>query len=130
MLEINTRTGRLKLRAVWELLRYDLVFALRGFHGIRRGLGRRDSNRRPADGVETAIFEAVEWAAALYWKRVRCLQRSAAAARLLRAHGIPAELVIGCRLAPFVAHAWVEIEGRVLSGPSGYPQKLEILERA
>jgi Transglutaminase-like superfamily/Coenzyme PQQ synthesis protein D (PqqD) len=43
-----------------------------------------------------------------------CLPRSLALFRFLRAMGLPAEHVIGCRRAPFFAHAWVECGGRVV----------------
>jgi len=120
----------LKLRALWELLRYDMVAGVGGFRAVRRGLPKADPARKPADGLDVAISQAVDWAAAFYWKRVLCLQRSIAATRLLRAYGVPAELVIGCRLAPFAGHAWVEVEGRIPSGPAAYPQRLAILDRA
>jgi hypothetical protein len=120
----------LRLRALWELLRYDLVAAVWGFRGVRGGLGKADPQRKPADGFDVAVSEAVDWAAAFYWKRVLCLQRSSAATRLLRAYGVTAELVIGCRLAPFAGHAWVEVDGRLLSGPGAFPQHLQVLDRA
>ena len=91
---------------------------------------RMDPNRHPGDEVDREISRAVDWAAAIYFKRVLCLQRSIAATRLLRAYGVKAELVIGCRLAPFVGHAWVEVDGRILSGPAAYPQHLQVLDRA
>jgi hypothetical protein len=43
-----------------------------------------------------------------------CLPRSLALFRFLRMMGFPAEHVIGCRRAPFFAHAWVECSGRVV----------------
>ena len=120
----------LRLRALWDLLRYDMVATVSGFRGVRRGLPKPDPNSPPHDGLDLVISQAVDWAAALYWKRVLCLQRSITATRLLRAYGVKAELVIGCRLAPFAGHAWVEVEGRVLNGPAAYPQHLQILDRA
>ena len=120
----------LRIRAFWELLRYDIVASVAGFAAVRRGLPRLDKNCRPADGMDGAVSKAIDWAVAFYWKPVLCLQRSIAATRLLRAYGVPAELVIGCRLAPFVGHAWVEVGERILSGPAGYPQHLAVLDRA
>ena len=60
------------------------------------------------------ISLAVDLAAALYFKPVLCLQRSAAAACLLKKQGHPAEMVIGVQQLPFVAHAWVELNGMVI----------------
>jgi hypothetical protein len=119
----------LVVAALWELFQYDVIVALRGFRGVHRALRRRAAAgpRRPE--LEAPICRAVESAASVYWKRVRCLQRSAAAARLLRAYGVPAELVIGCTLAPFFSHAWVEVEGRVLNTSPAYAQELHVLER-
>ncbi len=121
--------ARLVIRAFWEFLRYDLVAAVSGFRGVHRQLGEVSMLRSPAVTPE-AITEAVDAAASLYWKRARCLQRSIVTARMLRANGFGAELVIGYRMAPFMGHAWVELDGRVLNGSSAYPQKLQILHRA
>jgi len=125
----STRTV-LRLRAIWELLRYDMVAAVAGFRGVRRGLPKPNPKGPPGDACDVAISQAVDWAAAFYWKRVLCLQRSIAATRLLRAYGVKADLVIGCRLAPFMGHAWVEVEGRVVNGPPAYAQHLQVLDRA
>jgi len=47
----------------------------------------------------------------------KCLRESTALWYLLRRRGYPAELVLGARtlLGPFEAHAWVELEGKVLN---------------
>lgn len=45
-----------------------------------------------------------------------CLERSMALYRLLLGSGLPAEHVIGVRLQPFLAHAWVECNGEPLLG--------------
>lgn len=50
--------------------------------------------------------------------------------RILRACGVPAELVIGCRPVPFFSPAWVEVRGRALNNCAGFQQKLLVLERA
>jgi hypothetical protein len=68
-------------------------------------------------------------AQSLYWKRALCLQRSVATTRLLRQHGIRAELVIGYRADPFMSHAWVEIDGQVVNDSPAYQQRLRVLER-
>jgi hypothetical protein len=60
------------------------------------------------------ISHAVDLAVAFYFKPVLCLQRSAAAACLLKEEGHPAEMIIGVQQLPFLAHAWVELNGRVI----------------
>ena len=69
------------------------------------------------------ISRSVDLAAALYFKPVLCLQRSAAAACLLKKHGYPAEMVIGVQQVPFAAHAWVELNGAVF-GDKPYMQEI------
>ena len=66
-------------------------------------------------------------ASCLYWKPVRCLQRSLCTARLLRIHGVAAQLVIGYRAMPFLSHAWVESDGRVVNDSPVYRQRLRVL---
>jgi hypothetical protein len=117
-------------RVLWELARYDLLFACRGLQGVRPRRGQRAPLPR-ASGVEweAAICETVQSVAPFYWKPIRCLQRSIVTARLMRNHGILAEVVIGYRAAPFFSHAWVEVAGRVANDSPIYQRRLQVLER-
>jgi hypothetical protein len=47
----------------------------------------------------------------------------------MRDRGIPAEVVIGYRAAPFFSHAWVEVAGRVVNDSPIYQMRLQVLER-
>jgi hypothetical protein len=50
----------------------------------------------------------------------RCLRRSLVLLQLLERRGISANLVIGARAGPdFLAHAWIEHEGRPLLSTAG-----------
>jgi hypothetical protein len=102
-------------QALAELIYVDFV-RLRGFSAIRGILGRLPDQSPVSAGLEAvpAVVQAVGIAKVLYVKPVFCLQYSAAITRLLRRRGVPAELVIGCHLAPMYAHAWVEVEGKVV----------------
>lgn len=75
------------------------------------------------------ILRAADLAAILYFKEVKCLQRSAVVARLLRRRGFPAELVIGIQHVPFRAHAWVEMNGSVLNDKIYVSQMYSVIER-
>jgi hypothetical protein len=124
-----SRTEKTVLYAcvLWELVRYDVLFAFRGMRGVRPRTARA---ARTGDArVEAAICEAVRSVAPFYWKPVRCLQRSIVTARLMRGHGIRAEVVIGYRPAPFFSHAWVEVAGRVVNDSPIYQVRLQVLER-
>ena len=126
---------------LWELIRYDLLFACRGLRGVRPGrhkmrqaLSHADRTHGNASGaehveIETTICEAVRSIAPFYWKPIRCLQRSIVTARLMQRYGIPAEVVIGYRAVPFFSHAWVEVAGRAASDSPTYQKRLQVLER-
>jgi hypothetical protein len=75
------------------------------------------------------ICSAVDIACVFYWKQALCLQRSATLACLLRRYGIRAQLVIASRPMPFQAHAWVEVEGRVVNDKPDVQQIYAVLER-
>lgn len=69
--------------------------------------------------VRGKICSAVEEACLWYPKRSMCLQRSAVTTCILRSYGVAARMVIGIRPMPFMAHAWVEVDGAVLNDRAG-----------
>jgi len=120
----------LYLRLAKELFQYDLAGATLGFRSVHRELQPHVSCRQSSSPeLEAVVCEAVCRIAPFYWKRVQCLQRSVITARVLRAYGAHAEVVIGYRLAPFLAHAWVEVAGRVVNDSPAFQSRLKVLER-
>jgi hypothetical protein len=104
------------VRGLLALGHIDLLTRLRAFPGIHRALERaRPTDPQPLSPLAWRITAAVNRAAALYYQRRWCLQRSAACAYLLRRHGFDAELVLGVQVLPFIAHAWVEMDGEVIN---------------
>lgn len=104
------------LEAYWMLVRFERWVARGDFRSLYdqvRGFPLRNQLAAP-DTIER-ICSAVDLASIWYWKRVRCLERSASTACLLRSRGVPAQLVIGAQCIPFKAHAWVEVYGRVVN---------------
>jgi transglutaminase superfamily protein len=71
----------------------------------------------------------MDLACVLYFKRVLCLQRSAATTLLLRRYGWRAEMVTGVQILPFASHAWVEIEGTVVNDKPYMLDIYQVLER-
>jgi len=119
----------LVFRAFAELLWIDCLL-LRGFSVVYQAVRRfpaRDLKSTSATG--TAICHAVDLACVFYFKEVLCLQRSAAATRLLRNSGIAAEMVIGIQPCPFRAHAWVEIAGHVVNDKPYVPERYAVMDR-
>ena len=116
------------LRALYELIRYEVIVSLRGIGCILRQMHEQSaSKKRSSRESERAICDAVLLATCFYWKPVLCLQRAACTVRLLRSRGIDARMVIGYRSAPFFSHAWVEVHGRVVYGSPAYKQQLQPL---
>jgi len=92
--------NQLRLRVLWELVRYDVLSKISGFPGIRRRMRpARTSVARPA--LPEAVCQAVACITSFYWKPLLCLQRSVVTARVMRAMGIQADVVIGYRAYPF-----------------------------
>lgn len=117
--------------SLYEIVRYEVVLAWRGFGCILRQLRRQPVTPKHATAeLERAICDAVLLAACFYWKPVLCLQRAVCTVRLLRKCGIGARLTIGYRPAPFFSHAWVEVDGRVVYGSAAYQQRLQTLVTA
>jgi hypothetical protein len=120
----------LVLEAYWRLIEFDLYLAQGDFstlHQKVRGCPVR-AGRQSVDVVER-ICGAVDMASIWYWKEVLCLQRSAATACLLKRYGLPAQLLIGTQARPFKAHAWVEVDGRVVNDKPYIPEIYTVLDR-
>jgi hypothetical protein len=121
---------RLVLESWLLLLYFDYVMRLRDFKRLH-GIVREHKVRHAEKGDETneQLCHAMDLACVFYFKRVQCLQRSAATTVLLRRHGWKAEFVIGAQLLPFMSHAWVEIEDRVVNDKPYIPEIFQVLER-
>lgn len=104
-----------------SLLGFEMTYALVRKCPVRR----RRSQRVGGPDVGWAVDEACVW----YFKRARCLQRSAVSTWLLRLHGIDASLVIGFRPVPMESHAWVEVDGQVVNDRPQYQRFFQVLDR-
>ncbi len=118
------------LRAYLRLLLFDLYLARNDFAGLYKKVRSCPIKTGPtaSDGIEQ-IRSAVDMACVWYWKEVLCLQRSAATAYLLKQFGASAQLVIGAQQMPLKAHAWVEIDGRVVNDKSYVREMYAVLDR-
>jgi hypothetical protein len=106
----------LVLRAYLMLVYFDLYLIRGNFSVLHKKVREYPMSR--VIGFPTAterVCAAVDIACIWYWKEVLCLQRSAATACLLRGYGVAAQLVIGAQQMPFKAHAWVEVDGRIVN---------------
>ena len=120
----------LVLQAYLKLIQFDLYLARGDFDGLYNRVRNFPVRNKPwsAKTVEQ-ICSAVDTACIWYWKEALCLQRSAATACLLKRFGAPAQLVIGAQQMPFRAHAWVEIDKRVVNDKPYTPELYPVLDR-
>jgi hypothetical protein len=117
--------------ALTALALVDVVMMAAGFarfHRLVRGFPTV-GERRGAPEAVSAICSTVDRAAVYYFKRAWCLQRSATTACLLRLYGVGAQLVIGVEKQPFYAHAWVEVDGRVVNDHPSVQRRYMVIER-
>jgi len=120
----------LVLKAYLKLIHFDLYLARRNFAALYDKVRNYPvGTRTPAPGAIEEICSAVAMACIWYWKEALCLQRSAATACLLKKCGVRAQMVIGAQQMPFKAHAWVEVDGRVVNDKPYTPEMYAVLDR-
>jgi hypothetical protein len=106
----------LVLQAYSKLIYFDFYLARGNFAALYQKVRKyRIGSPVELPDVTERICAAVDMACIWYWKEVLCLQRSAATACLLKRYGVPAQMMIGAQQMPFRAHAWVEVDGRVVN---------------
>jgi hypothetical protein len=113
-----------------RLLYFDILMCSRKFETVHAAVRRQRTCAPDSQGhTYIDICYAMDLACVFYFKRVLCLQRSAATAVLLRRHGWNAEMVIGAQILPFQSHAWVEIGDRVVNDKPYVTEMFQVLER-
>jgi transglutaminase superfamily protein len=120
----------LVLKAYLKLIYFDLYLAQGNFAALydkvrNYPVAARMPDPDDLERINSAIDRACIW----YWKEALCLQRSAATACLLKKYGVPAQMVIGAQQIPFKAHAWVEVDGRVVNDKPYTPEIFAVLDR-
>jgi hypothetical protein len=121
----------LVLKAMVMLLQFELYLMRADFASLYEKVRCYPVRRvTPLPNTATQICSAVELACIWYWKEVLCLQRSATVTCLLRNRGVAAVFVIGAQQIPFRAHAWVEVNGKVINERSDVRTSYAVLDRA
>jgi hypothetical protein len=111
------------------LLYLDCLMHFGGFARIHKTVRKlKVRSRLEERQCDKDLALAVDIACVFYFKRVLCLQRSAALAMLLRREGIDAKMIIGAQLLPFLSHAWVEVGGSVINDKPYIGQIFQVLD--
>lgn len=106
----------LVLRALARLILFDLYLLRGNFNVLHQKVRNHPVAKKTyTQAVIDQVIYAMDMASIWYYKEIKCMQRSAAVASLLRDFGIPAEMVIGSQQVPFKSHAWTEVDGKVVS---------------
>ncbi len=120
----------LGLQAYVKLIHFDFYLARKNFSALYGKVRSYPVGKNQASpNIVERVCQAVDMACIWYWKEVLCLQRSAVATCLLKKYGVPAQMVIGAQQMPFKAHAWVEVDGRVVNDKSYTPGMYAVLDR-
>lgn len=103
------------IRCVLLLLAADVSLRTAGLRRTARWAERLAGDSTVASASHPDALHAaasrLAVAAAFYPRRALCLEQSIALFVLLRQRGAPARLRLGVRPLPFLAHAWVEVDG-------------------
>lgn len=108
----------LVFKGLLGLVWFDATLSFQSFQVLCQRVKRWPIKQQNGDVKRECIGEvcaAVERACVWYPKKALCLQRSAVTACLLRSEGVEAQMVVGVRSMPLVAHAWVEAGGTVVN---------------
>lgn len=120
----------LVLKAYLKLICFDVYLARGNFAALYNKVRSYPiAKKDPSPDAVERICAAIDMACIWYWKEALCLQRSAALTCLLKQYGVRAQMVIGAQQTPFKAHAWVEVNARVVNDKSYMPELYAVLDR-
>lgn len=121
----------LALRAYLKLIQFDCYLSRGNFSALYAKVRHYPISKDRASSPDIErLSAAMDTACIWYWKHVLCLQRSAATVCFLKQQGISAQLVLGAQQTPFKAHAWVEVEGRVIGDKDYVAEVFHVLARS
>ena len=103
----------LEVVAVYGRVRW-LMWRRADVRDVLEALRRRRRSPRPSNDDPARLARAVARTLRPLPADTRCLAQSLTLAGLLARRGRTGRLVIASRPAPFLAHAWVELDGRPL----------------
>ena len=120
----------LAVKAYLKLIYFDYYLARGDFRNLYEKVRTYPLQQKAPSGHSVdEISAAVDVACIWYWKEALCLQRSAVIACLLKHYGVSAQMVIGVQQMPFKAHAWVEVDRRVVNDKPYMQEIYAVLDR-
>lgn len=107
------RAGFFEAWAAWQLRRRPLLTVARRMEEKGRQAALRPSS---SEARLREVVLAFERTTLVFARSGRCLARAVAVHAACCAEGIRPRVVLGVRMDPFRAHAWVQLEDRVVVG--------------
>jgi Transglutaminase-like superfamily len=131
LLLISVERSRLVIESWLLLFFFELVMKFRSSEALREAVHNESVRCIRSSGLFTSekLSRAIDLACVFYFKKVLCLQRSAATTILLRRYGLNAEMVTGAQIIPLEFHAWVEVGGVVINDRPYVNEIYHVLER-
>ena len=126
---VERRTYPQTLYVYWKLVLFGFLCRIGHTRPAISGFAKK-TKQRPTNGQEKTIANVVRHinrCMPFVPFQIECLPYAAALGSILRAKGIDAYLVIGVRSIPFEAHAWIEVEGKIVGERPGLRQDLNVL---
>jgi len=118
------------LQAYLKLIHFDLYLARGNFAALYRkvrGIRLRRKLRLRMLSSKSAL--PWTWPVSGIGKRHFACSAPQPQRGLLKRYGVPAQMVIGAQQLPFKAHAWVEVDGRVVNDKSYTRERYAVLDR-
>lgn len=122
---------RLVIESYLLLIRTDLLIFLGKLNAIKT-LVQHQPIRQRTDRLTAnshTVRRAMDLACVFYIKPVLCLQYSSSTAVVLRRYGQAAEMVVGVQILSVEFHAWVEVNGEILTDRPYIYEMYSVLER-
>ena len=119
------------LAAFTGLLAFDLLLKLRGFQSLIEKVEHWPTAELRTTDVDLCrrVRAMVDRAQMYYPQKAMCLQHSAVVTCLLRRRGVPAQMILAAQTLPPKAHAWVEVDGRVVNDFAAVQNTYQVMRR-
>ena len=117
------------LKAFFELARIHRALKRQGIKGVLNAIEKTPQVdlRIPTQVEIQQLANLVDAASMLYPKKTFCLAWAATFVRLARKNNWNSQLVIGVQASPFYAHAWAQIDGKVIHDDPSIAQVLSLI---
>jgi len=120
----------LTLKAYWKLVHFDRYLMQRDFSGLYHEVRSFPISQEtpPPDAIER-VCSAVDMACIWYWETGPVPATIGSHRLSTETLRYTAQLVIGAQQIPFKAHAWVEVDRRVVNDKLYTPEMYAVLDR-